>query len=563
MEKSKQIKALCLRYVIPFNYQLSFEEAVDLVRHQETTLQIRDKEDKTKRIEKRQRLWTEHRADMDTSESDLFDYIREEFLFGAASDPVPEKKGGLSWLHWQSGLLGGTGEKILNLQYFEKPLTAKDEQLPASVKLSVTNMGLTLFRNRFGMLWYEIELPVKKLNSDQLLLFQNRFKELNHTFSQGCFWEECKAEPDYGIVIGGKDAHKRYIAPILMGRWVRAQMAFLGDVNYFAQRRSAYASLVIQDMTAAGGLKNEKKELPEMEKDQLRQMLEAEPAFVPDKPLLFSYCLLADGEDGSSGREDIATFAFRFANGYMPAYLYSPEVAGQMRQPFENAFWYASQEGAAYCALVRPENEQTFNSTILQKVRTDYFTLYLKSLYQSFSLLIYARRIQKEIPAEIRDRRADAFTEPVTKLLGEISLFLTRSMATSVSHIHHQSDFYVYLKQRLRVKEDVESVTAGMNALEVLMREQAEEAEKQRDYRMQGILALFTLLGIFSALADCRGFFENLEMPHGPYLFFIVCIIIISLITIIYVRDVFIMIIKDLIKMIRLLVKKNPENGDK
>ena len=52
-------------------------------------------------------------------------------------------------------------------------------------------------------------------------------------------------------------------------------------------------------------------------------------------------------------------------------------------------------------------------------------------------------------------------------------------------------------------------------------------------------------------------------MPQGPYLFFIICIIIISLITIIYVRDVFIMIIKDLIKMIRLLVKKNPENGDK
>ncbi len=571
MEKHRQIKTLDLRYVLPFCFEGSFDEAVRRVKAQKTMLQVRNKEDREKRDEVPQRLWIEHRTNTDASESDLFDYIREEFLFEADSDAVPNKKGGVSWLYWQSGILGGRGEKILNMQYFEQPFTKNDQQLTPVVKVSVTNMGLSLYKNNLGLLWYEIEIPSGKMNSDQLLLFQNRIKELNRASGKVCFWEECKSAPDYGIVIGGKNEYKRYMTPILLGRWLRDQISFLEDtgggrqIRFFAQRQSAYASLVIQGMGAAANLKNEKKALPEMEKDQLKKMLEPDPAPVPDKPLLFSYCLLEAADDAAEDAGEMRAFTFRLANGYMTSYLYSPEIDQQIRQPFENAFWYASQEGAAYSALVRPENEETFSNTIYQKVRTDYFSLYLKSLYQSFSLLIYAQKIQMDIPAILKagDKGELPSVEPITKLLGEISLFLTKSMATSVSHIHHQSDYYIYLKKRLRIKEDVESVTAGMNALEVLLRERAEEAEKQRDYRMQAILAMFALLGIFSAFADCKGFFDHFPVLHGVYRACLCGIVVISLITIVYVWDVFRMIWADFKKFVNHLMKKNPENGDK
>ena len=51
--------------------------------------------------------------------------------------------------------------------------------------------------------------------------------------------------------------------------------------------------------------------------------------------------------------------------------------------------------------------------------------------------------------------------QEVIELSNEINLFLTKSMATSVSHVDHQSSFFVYLKECLRIKENVESVTGG------------------------------------------------------------------------------------------------------
>ena len=70
--------------------------------------------------------------------------------------------------------------------------------------------------------------------------------------------------------------------------------------------------------------------------------------------------------------------------------------------------WYATQEGAAYISWPENDNLEVFTSLIPSKMRVDYFTLYMKNLYQSFSLLLYAEKIQKEIPAvQIRQEREE------------------------------------------------------------------------------------------------------------------------------------------------------------
>lgn len=162
--------------------------------------------------------------------------------------------------------------------------------------------------------------------------------------------------------------------------------------------------------------------------------------------------------------------------------------------------WYATQEGAAYFAWPAEDNQQTFLKYIPGKIRRDYFTLYIKTLYQSFSLLVYAEKIQNGISIEKGN----------SDLFAEINLFLTKSMATSVSHIHHQSEFYVYLNRQLRVKEDVESVTAGLSALEAVWTEKRNREESKSDAKLQAIMGLFALLGISSAFADCYGFIDEL-----------------------------------------------------
>lgn len=133
-------------------------------------------------------------------------------------------------------------------------------------------------------------------------------------------------------------------------------------------------------------------------------------------------------------------------------------------------------------AWVDEDNKEVFKSLIPSKVRTDYFALYMKILYQSFSLLLYAEKIQTNILASSEKYIAEPLDKKITNLFGEINLFLTKSMATSVSHIHHQSEFYVYIKKQLRIQDDVESLTLGLNALDTYLLDVYHLTENEEKY---------------------------------------------------------------------------------
>jgi hypothetical protein len=164
--------------------------------------------------------------------------------------------------------------------------------------------------------------------------------------------------------------------------------------------------------------------------------------------------------------------------------------------------------------------------------------------------MLYAEKIQTEISAINDKYLVEPLDKRITELFGEINLFLTKSMATSVSHIHHQSEFYIYIKKQLRIQDDVESVTAGLNALDVIQREQRrreenkrvqeawkeeqrrdrdaqkarlarEEREKKSDGKIQAIMGLFALLGISSALVDCFDFIGKFD-PEGDFWKFVI-----------------------------------------
>lgn len=133
------------------------------------------------------------------------------------------------------------------------------------------------------------------------------------------------------------------------------------------------------------------------------------------------------------------------------------------------------------------------------EVASDYFTLYLKTLYQSFSLLKYADETNN----------VGKGPENVDELYKKMNDFLMKSMATSVSHTHHQSEFYVYLKKRLRISEDVESATAGLDAMDGIIRQQQDDEGKKRDNLTQVVLGFVSVLSIISAFNDLHQFSEG------------------------------------------------------
>ena len=119
-----------------------------------------------------------------------------------------------------------------------------------------------------------------------------------------------------------------------------------------------------------------------------------------------------------------------------------------------------------------------------------------------------------------------------------------KSVHTSVSHVQYQNDVYNYIAKRIRIKENVESLTAGVDFLEELqetreeqkrMQQEKKTAEKrqrelekqeqkekeearkrqQEDDRLSIGVSILSLLTVISAFADGIGFLDSVRDDGG------------------------------------------------
>lgn len=530
-----QVQSSFLRYIVPFQLKESFETACKKIENQKEKIIKKGISSENQSSEKYRYLWERVTSMEDGAESDLYGYVRNEFRFEDENQDLSEQKTGCQWLFWRSDeAKGKDGRKIKELLFFPDGIKKEERELPEGWNFTVSNVGLYLFRNGLGFFWYELKLPKKELDSQKFQAFQNTIRELNRGKTSSV-WEKTSTRPEFGVVLKEERGHKTYISPFLFGCWIHEMIQEL-DVRYFAERKNSWNTMMKKNMSRVEMLSNEI-----IRGDIVVYDTEIK---VPDKAILFTYGTLKT-DPKESCYEDRYDFLFHIANGYNSSYHFSDEAVQEIRRPFEDVCWYATQEGAAYLVWPGEDNRAVFENLMPSKVKTDYFTLYMKVLYQSFSLLIYAEKIQSELSAVNKKYLEEPMEPKITELFGEINLFLTKSMATSVSHIHHQSEFYVYLKKQLRIHEDVKSVTAGLHALDTLQREQLKREERQReaeawkeeqrrdheeqcqqearelrekkrDGKLQAIMGLFALLGISSALADGFDFIGKFD-PSGDF----------------------------------------------
>lgn len=512
MSEAQKINALCLRYVVPFYYGSSFAEACDKLEAEQF---------EKKKFTEKQKLWERRLEEKERTESDLYDYIRSEFKFEDRSDVLSDKKKGCEWLFWNSkDAAQPANGKIKELFYFENDFT-----LDKKISVNITNLGIYLFRNHLGFVWYELE-PGRgiELTTDRLIHLQYKLKELNRA-ENTFLWEKCVGIPNCGIPYDERNPeYVKYMSPFSFGEWINQLLEPL-EVTYAARRKSAFKSMMKHAsafMQKTATQKTAPVYLFDEKKYQYHDM-------APDKALLFSYCVIDKSEAFDSFEQE--RLGYYLANGYKESYHYSVANACNIRRPFSDALWYATQEGVVYLAWPGEDNREAFCNIIRGKVSSDYFTLYMKCLYQSYSLLGYAKRIQEELSAVTEDYFSDKAVDPITNLCAEINLFLTKSMATTVSHIDHQSEFYIYLKAQLHIHEDVKSVTAGLNSLDSLQRElrdkeearktqlarqeeqervreemrlaqEREADERKRDSHIQAGIGFVSILAVFSAFTD-------------------------------------------------------------
>jgi hypothetical protein len=106
-----KVDKTCLRYVVPFQYRGTFEEAFQKVEAQKGI----------RRSGEPFPLWERKTITSETTESDLYDYIRNEFLFDEEKGNLSDQKAGCGWLYER-------GHRIKKLSYYPGGIKEKPTQ---------------------------------------------------------------------------------------------------------------------------------------------------------------------------------------------------------------------------------------------------------------------------------------------------------------------------------------------------------------------------------------------------------------------------------------------------
>ncbi|WP_314971367.1 hypothetical protein [Peptostreptococcus stomatis] len=340
-----------------------------------------------------------------------------------------------------------TNGSLFNLQYVN--LEESDD-----ISFKCNDLGVILFRNGIGFIWYDIKFGTN-ISIEEYVNFQHYFKELARTHSE--MFRKKIEKGKYEVFCMGK-----WIANIINSHELK--------IKFWDERKTK--------------LYNTKQEI-----------------CIPDKSLLFQYLFIDTIEELE--RIDLA---FRIANGYDTKYNSPSNLKNKIYEPFGNTCFFTTKAGTSYVVSNNESNEIFFKENFKGKYIRDYFFIYVLLLYQTYSCAHYSRLLTK-LPAEIKDiENNEKHIGKINDLHSQINLFLVKSTYESTSNIQHQNSAYVYGKNSLRIKEDMKSITVGLDALHVieLERQKAEDyvITNRKDRAINIVLVIFGFLAVFSVTID-------------------------------------------------------------
>lgn len=464
------------RYVVPFSYKnkdVSYEAIIRELNNNEE--------------------WNP--ANLRAGEQDIYDYILDGFVEKESKSNIAS-----AWNYERKDKKG----RILQLAW----LIPKKEK---AVLVEIRQAGLFLFRSGIGLFWYEPVFPKIQPTLDELVLFQNRFKELNRGDNVLSFYQIVDDSMRVDVEEGQTTLEQNPEGIDLCVNFSLIGRASNRQLKFWACRKFAMGNWIAGLL---GGLPCPVQFYPERKNcypNAIHEPAEAYSAVVPDKAVLFNYVVMSEQE---TSKEDLLHVAFYLTNGYKKSYMMAEDMECQMYKPFDNAYWNVTRGGCGYYIRSREENQAFYTGDMQNKVIHDYFLLYILLLYQSYTLLYYSEKLQAVLSADTKAYLEDiAYTEILEKISTEINVFLVKSVYASVSHIHHQNGFYEYAENVLGIKADIKSITIGLDSLEELQKmklheqealeeKAVEEKRQQRDNRMNLGLGALSFFAIFSAFVD-------------------------------------------------------------
>lgn len=447
------IKKYVSRYILPFYYEdhkNGYTSIIDYLKNKQNI------EYEKLRLPKdsvwvQKGFWTNSRSERDVQpELDIYKYLLE--LLKEYPEDYENHKSNLG-----ASLLLVSNGKLLDLDY-----KLSDEELFIGIKCR--DLGILLFKNGIGFLWYEIEF-CNSLDTQTYMEFQRDFKELARTHSESLRRRT------------GRDSFEIF----QMGEWISELL----KIDKFGIRFWG-----------------------ECEKNGDSTMSKR---MIPDKALLFQYLLVNDDKEAHETlREQLA---FYVANGYDKKYNPPAGLTSETYKPFGNTCFYASKSGMSYIVSSDSDSEKFFAHNFKEKFIRDYFFIYILLLYQSYSCSYYSILLSK-LPAETDDLEGNRkYVEFLEELLSRINLFLVKSVYDSVSNVQHQNGVYKYGKRILAIEEDIKSLTIGLDALREVEKGKLALIEEEKNKKNQELidkkekalnrgLTVFGFLVVVSAAID-------------------------------------------------------------
>lgn len=430
-------------------------------------------------------------------------------------------------------------------------------------RFRIFDTNLFLFKTGIGLYVYEAKLPINtnpaelednfcaQLSLDELIVFQNRFKELNvlrgyDGTKQNAyrFYEEDESAPN----LAPSDFYT-------LGSKISAKLnAYFTDVFYYpprfneiVRRREMYKyNLQWQSQLKRFEKKNVKptskrfrdsKAQIDQQIARLQQVTPSDiPEFladyegdevliVPDKAILYNYVVfhtrqnLETAEEKSTAMVKYHQALYYLTRGYKFSYKTSDDVSEEREQMFrrhENDYWDASLEGVGDYVLIyenacaedgRNNPNMFFDSIRPKEMRGDYFLLYILLLYRHFSIVYYSKKISETIPMHLdyyknHSANQDIPYEDLYELKKEINIFFSNQMYESVGQITDVCTIYSFIEEKLKIKRNISALQKGVDNIEKLQKDIIDEKQEQKSRKLNNTLAIFGILAIISIICD-------------------------------------------------------------
>lgn len=352
-----------------------------------------------------------------------------------------------------------------------------------SCSFCIENIRLFVFRTGIGFLCYDATVT-SNLSDEDAEKFQYEFKEISHSSNK------------IAIILSESESTNVSLAELLTSI---INSTGLPGVHYHPERAS----------TKLG-----KK---------------------PDKALLYT-CIVS--EDKSACEQSV-----RIICGYKESYKMIEDISHV--NTFLNISWYTVKEGSGVIAYSDESNERFINNGFVNKVKYEYFLIYLFTLYQSYSTNLLSAQIANLLPSDARSFSDEGTMEAVSDVLEgiehKINVFLLKSTFSTVSYVQPHNTYYDLCKKALRIDEDIKCLSDGVAPLNKMQRIRKEEREKkiqEKQGKINDIIGIvIAFFGLFSVLTDGVAFFEGfLSMKPLSYVFAAFVFVVFVALFILYIR---------------------------